>query len=402
MSIHEIEGGITAVDGITASGITAGIKKNNRSDLALIVARHPCAAAGVFTKNRCPASSILFDKFLLRSRQGQAIIANSGNANAATGLQGMNNTKTMARATAESLGLPVSLVYVASTGVIGEFLPIKRIENAIPDLVNSLSKSNHRLAAEAIMTTDRFAKEIALSGPVGGSQVRVGGMAKGSGMIHPNMATMLSFLTTDVSIDPDLLQESLHEAVDRTFHCITVDGETSTNDMALLFATGQMKNPIRKKGKAYQQFVALLEAACKKLAQDIVKDGEGATKFIEIQVIGAFSDRAARQIAASIARSSLVKTAFFGEDANWGRIIAAIGNAGVKIKMEKLDLMFGKTPLLIGGVYQGKKAEASASKTLQKKEIALCIDLHQGVGSATVWTSDLTIDYIKINASYRS
>ena len=402
MSIHEIEGGITAVDGITASGITAGIKKNNRSDLALIVARHPCAVAGVFTKNRCPASSILFDKSLLRSRQGQAIIANSGNANAATGLQGMNDTKTMARATAESLGLPVSLVYVASTGVIGEFLPIKKIENAIPDLVNSLSKSNHRLAAEAIMTTDRFAKEIALSGPVGGSQVRVGGMAKGSGMIHPNMATMLSFLTTDVAIDPDLLQESLHEAVDRTFHCITVDGETSTNDMVLLFATGQMKNPIRKKGKAYQQFVALLEAACKKLAQDIVKDGEGATKFIEIQVIGAFSDRAARQIAVSIARSSLVKTAFFGEDANWGRIIAAIGNAGVKIKMEKLDLMFGKTPLLIGGVYQGKKAEASASKTLQKKEIALCIDLHQGVGSATVWTSDLTIDYIKINASYRS
>ena len=402
MSIHEISGGVTAVDGITASGVTAGIKKNNRPDLALIYASAPCSVAAVFTKNKCPAASILFNKAILRRRQGQAIIANSGNANAATGLQGMDDTQSMARATAESLGIPMPLVYVASTGVIGEFLPIEKINNAIPSLVSTLSPSNNRLAAEAIMTTDTFVKEIALIGPVGQSEVRIGGMAKGSGMIHPNMATMLSFLTTDVAMDTSLLQQALREANDRTFNSITVDGETSTNDMVLLFATGRMKNPIRTKSKAYEQFVALLEAACLKLAKDIVKDGEGATKFIEILILGASDDRPARQIAGSIARSSLVKTAFFGEDANCGRIIAAIGNAGVKIAMEKIDLFFGEIPLLIGGIYQGKKAEGLASAFLKNKEISLVINLHAGNGSATVWTSDLTIDYIKINATYRS
>lgn len=402
MSIHEISGGIMAVDGIRASGITAGIKKNNRPDLALIYADTPATTAGVFTKNRCPASSIPFNKRLLRSRRGQAIIINSGNANAATGIRGMEDTKTMAEVTATCLGIPQSLVYVASTGVIGEFLPIEKIKNAIPRLVDSLSKPNPHHAAEAIITTDTFVKEVALAGMVGQAQVKIGGMAKGSGMIHPNMATMLSFLTTDVAMAPALLQQALREATDRTFNCITVDGETSTNDLSLLFATNRMKNPISKPGKAYQQFVALLEAACLKLALDIVKDGEGATKLIEVRVLGASDSLSARKIALSIARSSLVKTAFFGEDANWGRIIAAIGNAGVKIDPGKIDLSFGKTALLIKGVHQGKETEGFATAVLKNREITLSVDLHIGKESTTVWTSDLSLDYVKINASYRS
>ncbi len=403
MSIREIAGGITAINGITAAGMAAGIKKNGRPDLALIYSKTPCDVAAVFTKNRCPASSIIFDKALLRTKKGQAIIANSGNANAATGAQGLKNTKTMAEVTAKSLGIPTCLVYVASTGVIGEPLPIEKIQQAILPLTAALSKKGSRAAAEAIMTTDKMIKEVAFIGPVGKSQVRIGGITKGSGMIHPNMATMLAFLATDVAIDPVLLQEALREVTNRTFNCTTVDGETSTNDLVILFATKQAETFISKKGEAYDQFVTLLEKVCLRLAKLIVKDGEGATKLIEVKVIGApRSHQVAKEIAFSVAKSSLVKTAFFGEDANWGRIVAAIGNAGASIKMEKLDISFGKTALLLGGVYQGKKAEAVASENLKNQEVTLTIDLHHGPGTATVWASDLSYDYVKINADYRS
>jgi glutamate N-acetyltransferase/amino-acid N-acetyltransferase len=334
---------------------------------------------------------------------GQAIIVNSGNANAATGAKGLDDTKAMATVTAHCLGISPRLVYVASTGVIGEPLPIQKIEKAVPLLATTLSKNGGASAAEAIMTTDTFVKEVACVGKVGTRDVRLGGIAKGSGMIHPNMATMLAFLTTDVAIDPTLLQEALREVTDRTFNCTTVDGETSTNDLVILLANGQKKKDlISKKGTAYQQFVALLFAVCKELACMIVQDGEGATKFITVNVLGAKNDRSARAIAFSIAKSSLVKTAFFGQDANWGRIVAAIGNTSVKIDLSKLSITFGTTRLLRDGVYQGKKAESQVSQYLQEKEVCLCVDLKSGPGLATVWTSDLSYDYVKINADYRS
>lgn len=401
-SPRTIKGGVTAVSGFTATGLSAGIKKNGRRDLALIVSETECTVAAVFTRNRFPAPPLLLDKKHLRSRLGRAIVANSGNANAFTGKRGYQDAEAMAEATAQTLGISAELVYVASTGVISEFLPAKKILQAIPRLVSSLSDEGSKAAAEAIMTTDTFPKEIAFSAEVGRHTIRVGGIAKGSGMIHPNMATMLAFLTTDVRIDPDLLQEALRQAVDHSFHRITVDGDTSTNDMVLLFANGTKGEKITSKGRAFRQFVALLEKASLSLAKMIVKDGEGATKLIEINVSGARSHQTAHQIAMTIARSSLVKTAFFGEDANWGRIVAAIGNAGVPIRPEKIDLRFGRTPLVRSGTYLGKAAESKISVYLKKPEISLTLSLNSGKGTSTVWTSDLSLDYVKINALYRT
>ncbi|MEK7702339.1 MAG: bifunctional glutamate N-acetyltransferase/amino-acid acetyltransferase ArgJ [Nitrospirota bacterium] len=403
MSIRNIKGGITAVAGFRASGIASGIKKNGRSDLALIFSETPATAAAVFTKNQCPASSITFNKRVLRSKKGQAIIVNSGNANAATGDQGMCDTKTMAAITADCLGLSPHLVYVASTGVIGEPLPIDKIAKGVPILASALSNSGGLAAAEAIITTDTFVKEVACVGKVGSREVCIGGIAKGSGMIHPNMATMLAFLTTDATIRPDLLQEALQEVTDRTFNCTTVDGETSTNDLVILLANGQKKTDlISKKGEAFSQFVSILYEVCRQLSQMIVKDGEGATKFITVAVSGAMNDQAARAIAMSISKSSLVKTAFFGQDANWGRIVCAIGNTKAKINLLKLDITFGSIRLIRNGVHQGKRIEDKVSEYLKEKEVSLSVDLKSGSGSSTIWTSDLSYDYVKINAAYRS
>jgi glutamate N-acetyltransferase/amino-acid N-acetyltransferase len=400
--MEQIEGGITAVDGFMAAGTFAGIKKVEKSDLALIFSESVCNAAGVFTQNRFQAAPLLLDRKHLRKKKGRAILANSGNANAFTGARGDRDAEAMAEAAACVLGVPIESVYVASTGVIGEFLPIEKIIGAVPRLASQLSRGGGRAAAEAIMTTDTFPKEVAFVGQVGREEVRVGGIAKGSGMIHPNMATMLAFLATDAAIEPGLLQEALRQAVDRSFNCITVDGDTSTNDMVLCFASGRHGKEIRSKGVAYNQFAALLEGACLSLAKMIVRDGEGATKMIEIKIAGARSDSDARRIAESIARSSLVKTAFFGEDANWGRIVAAIGNAGVPVRPERIDLSFGPVALVRKGAYQGKEAESKVAALLKQREIDLAIDLHSGKGQATFWTSDLSLDYVKINAAYRS
>lgn len=400
--MQEIAGGVTAVDGFSAAGMSAGIKKNGRPDLALLFSESPCTVAGVFTKNRFQAAPILLSRSRLRGKRGQALIVNSGNANAFTGRRGAEDAEAMAALTGEVLGISARSVYVASTGVIGEFLPMDKIKNSIPPLAAQLSHEGGRSAAEAIMTTDTFQKEIGYGGEVGRNEVRIGGMAKGSGMIHPNMATMLAFLTTDVAIDARLLQDGLSRAVRHSFNAITVDGDTSTNDMVLCFASGRSGRPIRTEGKSYRQFLALLEAACLSLAKLIVKDGEGATKFIEIEVEGAPSDLAADQIGKTIAGSSLVKTAFFGEDANWGRIVAAIGNAGVPVDPERLDLRFGPIALIKGGSHQGKEAEEQVAALLKQRDIQVALHLHSGKGKAVVWTSDLSFDYIKINASYRS
>lgn len=411
-TMQKIEGGVTAVEGFTASGMFGGIKKNGHPDMALIFSETPCTVAAVFTKNRFPAAPLLLDKRHLRKRQGQAVIANSGNANAFTGRRGLSDAEAMARTTAEALGIARHSVFVASTGVIGEFLPIEKVKASIPRLVSHLARDGGRTAAEAIMTTDTFPKEIGLIGKVGRSEIKIGGMAKGSGMIHPNMATMLAFLTTDVAIHPVLLQEGLRVVTEQTFNCITVDGETSTNDMVLCLANGSRGGMISEKGAAYHQFLSLLHTACLSLAKMIVQDGEGATKMITIQVTGAKDDHSAYRIAKMIACSNLVKTAFFGQDANWGRIVAAIGNAGAPVDPTKLDLSFvnpnegadrhGRVILLRHGMHQGEKAETGVTALLKKREIGLMVHLCSGKGKATVWTSDLSLDYVKINAAYRT
>lgn len=399
---RSISGGITAVKGFVAAGLYSGIKKNGKPDLALIFNKNTCTVAGVFTKNRFCAAPLLLCKKHLKKGRGQAIIVNSGNANAFTGKRGLDDAKAMATATAQQLGIDKTSVYVASTGVIGEALPIDPIIAAIPNLVDILSRKGSFSAAEAIKTTDTFAKEIALEGRVGEQKIRVGGIAKGSGMIHPNMATMLGFLATDVNMTQPLLQDALKEAVDGSFHRITVDGDTSTNDMVLLFSNNQKGKTINKKGPPFRDFVALLKAACLSLAKMLVIDGEGATKCIEIRVTGAKDNQSAQSIAFAVAQSNLVKTAFFGEDANWGRIVAAIGNAGVKVSPEEIHLSFGDLPLVHEGKFMGKAAESKVAHYLKNKELQLNIALSSGKGCAEVWTSDLSLDYIKINALYRS
>lgn len=398
----EIKGGITAVEGFTAAGLSAGIKKNGAPDLAVIHSDSLCTAAGLFTKNKFPAPPLLLNKKHLKKGKGRTIIANSGNANAFTGQQGEKDAKAMVLETAQQLDISPESVYVASTGVISQVLPMKKILPAIPKLCAGLSKSGSLAAAEAIMTTDTWAKECAFEGPVGKNVVRIGGIAKGSGMIHPNMATMLAFLSSDVSMTQPLLQSSLREAVDASFHRITIDRDTSTNDMVLLFANGRQGKIINKKGPRYEQFTTLLKTACISLAKMLVRDAEGATKCVAIEVEGAKDNKTASKIAFAIANSLLVKTAFFGEDANWGRIIAAIGNAGVKVIPQEINLFFGKNQLVKNGVYLGIKAEQKISDYLKLKEITLRLSLQSGMGEACVWTSDLSLDYVKINALYRT
>ncbi len=402
IKIKNIQGGITAVDGFMAAGLAAGIKKNTALDMALIYSDTPCSVAALFTKNKFPAPPLVLNKKHLKKGIGQAIIVNSGNANAFTGEQGKKDAETMAFETAQKLNIPANTVYVASTGVISQLLPMKKIQSAIPLLCKALSTKGSHPAAEAIMTTDTWAKECAFEGLVGKKNVRIGGITKGSGMIHPNMATMLSFLSTDVSMTQTLLQSALREAVDQSFHRITIDRDTSTNDMVLLFSNGKKGQIINKKGPRYQQFTTLLITACTTLAKMLVQDAEGATKFVTIEVEGAKNEKSASKIAFSIANSLLVKTAFYGEDANWGRIIAAIGNSEVKVKPVEISLFFGPVQLVKNGVYLGLQAEEEISEYLKSKEIILKLKLQSGSGKARVWTSDLGLDYIKINALYRS
>lgn len=398
----QIDGGITAVAGFLASGVSCGIKKKGQLDLALIYAEKPCTVAGLFTKNSFCAAPLLLNKKHLQKGLGRAIIINSGNANAYTGTQGEEDAKAMTVETAKILNLPTESVYVASTGVISEALPIKKILSSLPALSSSLSKEGSAYAAEAIMTTDTVLKEVSFEEKIGQQKVRIGGIAKGSGMIHPNMATMLSFLTTNIAMEKSLLQEALTEAVDASFHRITIDGDTSTNDMVLLFANGEKKYSIKTKGLLYRRFVELLKTTCLSLAKMLIKDGEGATKMVEISITGAKNNKAADKISFSIAKSLLVKTAFFGEDANWGRIVAAIGNSGIDVSPSEIDLYFGPIQLVRKGIYLGKTVEKEVSIYLKENELLLSLSLQSGHGKAKVWTNDLSLDYVKINALYRT
>lgn len=404
-----IDGGVTAAKGFQAASVAAGIKYQNRKDMALIYSEVPCVFAGTFTRNVVKAAPVRWDQEVVKnSKSVQAIIVNSGIANACTGVMGMENNKAMAEAVAEKLNLNTDMVLTASTGVIGKQLIMEPIFNGINQLVELLSTTIEAgtLAAEAIMTTDTCKKEVAVQFELGGKTVTVGGMSKGSGMIHPNMGTMLAFLTTDVAISKELLQEALYEDVQSTYNMISVDGDTSTNDSCFLLANGMAGNTeITTKDDNYYRFVEALNALNTTLAKLMAGDGEGATKLLEVKVINAVSKTEAVTLSKSVATSSLVKTAVYGNDANWGRILCALGYSGVEFDPEKVDLYIvsveGKLKLVEDGMAT-EYSEEFATKILSGKEVSAIIDMKTGEAMATAWGCDLTYDYIKINADYRS
>lgn len=401
--LKRLNGGVTAVPGVKAAGIHCGIKKKGL-DLALILCERDATAAGVFTSNQVQAAPVRFSRQQIHSGKIRAIVANSGNANACTGLQGDRDARKMAEATASNLGIAAERVLVASTGVIGKRLPMKCILTATPSLVKELRRNGGKKAAEAIMTTDSWPKLSALRWESAGDSVTIGGIAKGSGMIRPQMATMLCFLATDAYARPAVLQKILRETVENSFNRITVDGDTSTNDCVFLLATGEKGDApeIAERNSFGRQFKEALLEVCLDLAKMIVRDGEGATKFLEVNVRGTPSDAEAKMVGMAIANSPLVKTALFGEDPNWGRILAAAGNAGVRFNPDRVDLSIGKFYLIRQGEPLPPSQEAKAQKLMRNRNIEVHIHLHHGSGEAVVWASDLSTEYVRINASYRS
>jgi len=391
------------VNGFLFSGISAGIKKNGKRDLGLIYSEVPAQVAGLFTTNAVKAAPVLLDRARLKRGLCQAIVVNSGNANACTGARGLADAKRMTSFVAKQLGIDEGLVFSSSTGVIGSPLPIIKIEAGIPELVDHLSPEGWMSAVEAIMTTDTFPKVEVATCRIKGKQVKLCGMIKGAGMIRPNLATMLSFLVTDANIKASLLQRVLEKAAEASYNRITVDGETSTNDTVLLLANGKADHPcLNRMDRDGEVFQSMLSKVCRNLAEGVVKDGEGATKFVEILVRGARNVKDAKQAAYAIAHSPLVKTAFFGEDANWGRILCALGYSGAHIDPNRIDVFFGKAPIVRNGTGVGVRLEEKAGQILKNKSFKVTVDLHQGKSEFSVLTSDLSIDYVKINASYRS
>jgi glutamate N-acetyltransferase/amino-acid N-acetyltransferase len=387
--------------GFTAGGVAAGIKKNNDLDLGLLVSDRPARVAAVFTKNRVQAAPVQLDRERVKGGTARAVIVNAGNANCANGPQGMHAARGMAAAAARSLAVPEAQVLVASTGVIGAPFPLEHVETAIDRLVASLGPDGVPELARAIMTTDTRPKFAAREGTVGGTSYRMLAVAKGAGMIRPDMATMLCFICTDAEMAVEELQQALKQAVDGSFNRITIDGDTSTNDTVILMANGASGVRVQAKDDR-EMFQRLLDDLLIDLARQLVKDGEGVTKVVDLTVQGARSDDDARMIADSVAHSPLVKTAFFGEDANWGRIIGAAGRAGAYLDPDRLDLFFDDVQMVKNGTGCGPAAEAQASAILKKPEFSVVLDLNQGAGQATMLTCDFSIDYVKINADYRS
>ncbi len=397
-----MENGITAPRGFKAAGISCGIKKRDKKDLALNYSEAPASSAALFTTNQIKAAPLKVSAEHIKDGKTQAIIINSGIANTATGKKGLEDAEEMAGITAEELSIKKENVLVASTGTIGTFLPMNKIAEGIKEAKEKLSEEGGREAAQAIMTTDTFPKEVAVELELGNKKVIIGGMAKGAGMISPHLATMLSFITTDVVISGELLKKTLKSSIAKSFNMITVDGEESTNDMVVILANGLAGNEeITEDDEDFKKFSFGLDEVTLKLAKMIVKDGEGAAKFIEVEVKNALKFEDAKRIAFSTANSLLVKTAIFGEDANWGRIMAAIGNSGVKIEEDKIDIYLGNLKLASKGCGV-KFSEEEAKKILKKKEIKIIVDLNLGEKSAKVWTCDLTPEYVKINAHYRT
>lgn len=405
---------VTFPAGFRAWGVQARVKYANREDLALIASDAPCAAAGVFTKNRVPGEPVKWSRRVARLGRARAIVANSGGSNVATGEQGARDARRMAEAAAEVLGLRANEVFVASTGVIGAYLPMDRIENGIVEAGRRIrdtaaaTAQGDALAARAIMTTDTVRKMVTRTVRLGGKTVRLGAMAKGSGMIHPDMATMLCFITTDADIEAPVLRRALREAVEPTLNMLSVDGETSTSDMALILANGRAGNPpltaagTRKGGRQAADYGAFRDALADLLAEmtrKLAADGEGATHYVEIRVRGASSPRAARAIARNLSVSALVKTALFGADPNPGRILQTIGRSGVPLKPERIDVSVGGVPMVAAGTVNWS-LEKKASQAMKQNDIVLDIDLHLGNGEATAYTCDYSYDYIRINAEY--
>ncbi|HAJ36399.1 MAG TPA: ornithine acetyltransferase [Chloroflexi bacterium] len=403
------------VKGFDAGAVAAGIKKNGATDLALVASRVPCRAAGVFTRNLFPAAPVIYDRQLLAFNPEaiHAVLVNAGCANACTGPEGNANARLAAEQTALHLGAHEHSVFVMSTGVIGVQLPMEKLLAGIPKVVETLAPDGWPAAAAAIMTTDTRPKLATRQVILGDVTATITGIAKGAGMIHPNMATMLAVIATDAFIAQPLLQQTLTAAVDLSFNRISVDGDTSTNDTVLLLANSLADNEeITDAGSStYAAFSAALTDLCTELAQAIVRDGEGATRFVTVHVRGATSDVAAHQAANTIATSPLVKTAFFGGDANWGRILAAVGRAGIQVDPARCDLFIdggpdaqtrnGELQLVAGGVPL-PYSEDAASAIFAQPEIDVRVELGLGVGAATVWTSDLSYDYVRINGDYRT
>lgn len=407
--IKIIDGGVTSAKGFQAAGVNAGIKNNKKKDMALVFSTVPAKGAGTFTTNIVKAAPVKWDiKLTKESEIIQAVVLNSGVANACTGVEGDINNEKMAATVAKALNIPVHSVYTASTGVIGKQMPIDVIMEGAKHLATELKESRTAgtLAAEAIMTTDTYAKEYAVTFLIDGKEVTLGGMAKGSGMIHPNMATMLGVLTTDLNISKELMQEALSADVKCSFNMISVDRDTSTNDSLLLLANGLAGNSeITEKNEDYDTFCQALNMVTTALAKKMAADGEGATKLLEAVVIGAPTDEAAVLLSKSIITSNLVKSAVFGNDANWGRILCAMGYSGADFDPDKVDLYIesaeGKLKLVENGLGTDYSEEL-ATKILSGKEVTATADLKSGKASATAWGCDLTYDYVKINADYRS
>ena len=391
------------IKGFQFSAVEAAVKKPGRKDLALIFSEVPAAACAVFTTNKVKAAPVLLSAERIANGTAQALLVNSGNANACTGEQGMLVARETTHLVAEGLKIADEAVQVASTGVIGVQMPLDRLTSAMPALVEGLASGTLDDVAEAIMTTDTFPKMEARSGQAGGISYSVAGIAKGAGMIMPNMATMLSFIISDAAVEPAVLDTAFRRAVDTSFNIITVDGDTSTNDTCLIMANGQAGNPPIAAGTPEAAaFGELLHDVLLSLAKQIVKDGEGATKFVEVRVTGAQDTADAKRAALAVANSSLVKTAFFGQDANWGRIFCAVGYSGARVDQSRLALCFDDVCMARNGLFVGGDAEARGTEVLKKREFTVTVDLGLGNGSATVFTSDLSHEYVSINADYRT
>ena len=404
-----IEGGVTAAKGFEASATAAEIKYKGRTDMALVYSQKPCMAAGTFTTNVVKAAPVKWDQEIVKnSPYAQAVVINSGIANACTGAEGYGYCKETASGAAAVLNLPETSVLVASTGVIGMQLPIDRIQAGsakLAEIKKDTIEAGHE-AARAIMTTDTVPKEIAVEFTLGGKTVTMGGMCKGSGMIHPNMCTMLGFITTDAAISKELLQEALSEDIKDTYNMVSVDGDTSTNDTVLLLANGMAENPkITEKGEDFETFKKALNTVNTYFCRKIAGDGEGATALFEVKIIGAKTKADAVTLSKSVVTSSLTKAAIYGHDANWGRILCAMGYSGVQFDPEVVDLYFesaaGKIKIMENGVSTGY-SEEEATKILSEPEVTAIADVKMGDAAATAWGCDLTYDYVKINADYRS
>jgi glutamate N-acetyltransferase/amino-acid N-acetyltransferase len=390
------------VPGFMASGISAGIKGNNKKDIALIYSERPSIGVGVFTKNVIKAAPVILSMERIKNGSCQAIIINSGNANACTGEKGYKDALKMAEITAKELGIDERLVLVSSTGVIGKPLKMDLIEKSIPPLVQSLSPRGIPSAAESIMTTDRFTKLSIIRDRIDSRNITICGIAKGAGMIMPNMGTMLAFIMTDIAMEKEILEKIFRSSVGKTFNRINIDGTTSTNDTAIILANGEAKNEIigrYSRNKNRIAFKKLLLYVLEELTKMIVKDGEGATKSVEIVVKGISNRKNAKKLVYNIANSILIKTAFFGEDPNWGRIMAVIGGAGINILENKIDIYFNNIPIVKGGIYSNISVDI-IKDVLKNNSFKVIIDLNNGKSSYSIYTTDLSYEYVRINSEY--